>query len=388
MKKLFILLTLLLPVFVSAQSTVTDKGVIYYTLGNDTTVIQYFEFGGGQYTTTFIQFTGAITKCEATGRLDTEGDIQSVSSINYRLDSTGNWELTSKGQNSFTSDSSVYVATGPKGNIINRRSFPGKGILANGMDIASFYVFPYMGYYAPANAGDTLFHRQLSFNGFRKYMVCRKGKKELRIGSNLMGYLTLLTDKKGNLQQIEGVGSSLNIRASVKRNNTGAAILDLIAKRRNTNSGTAVRTLRDTASLVLGNTTIEVDYWQPHKRGREIFGNVVPWNRVWRTGANNATQLRISNDIVIGGKQLAKGIYGIWSYPTENGWELIINKNANAWGTDHDAAADIFRVPLKVERADTPVEVLNISLTPASGKKAILQLSWDTYTASAEIITK
>lgn len=386
MKKLTILLLLFLPVVVSAQSTVADKGIIYYTLGNDTTVVQYFEFNGGQFTTTFIQFTGAITKCEASGKLDATGDIQSISSINYRLDSAGNWELTSRGQNTYTGDSSVYVATGPKGNIISRRSFPGKGILANGMDIASFYVFPYMGFYAAVSNGDTLFHRQLSFNGFRKYMVSRSNKKEIRVGSNLMGYLTLLTDKQGRLQQIEGVGSSLNIRATVTRKNLNTDILNRIALRRNTANGTAVRTLRDTARFVSGNTRIEMDYWQPHKRGREIFGNVVPWNRVWRTGANNATQLRISNDIMIGGKQLAKGNYGIWSYPTENGWDLIINKNANAWGTDHDPAADIFRLPLKVERADTPVEILSISLTPLADKKAVLLIEWDTYKASVEII--
>ena len=383
--RLLTLLLFLLPLAASAQKKTADKAVVYYTLGNDTTIIQYFEYSNNNYKTTFIQFTGAITKCEAEGMLDANGNLKEVKSSNYRITTEGNWELTTKGINTFNGDSSIYIATNPQGVVVNRRSFPGQGILANGMDIASFYVFPYMGFYAPQKKGDTLFHRQLSFNGFRNYIVSRISKSELRIGSNLMGYLTNSIDKKGRLQKIEGVGSSLNIRATVNRGNITPNILDVIAIRRNGAGITAVRTLRDTARVTIASTTIEMDYWRPHKRGREIFGNVVPWNRVWRTGANNATQLRLTNDIAIGGKKLPKGIYGIWSYPTESKWELIINKNANAWGTDHDPSADVFRVPLTIEKTGMPVEIMKISLVKQGEKKAMLLIEWDTYRAYLQI---
>jgi len=379
------LLLLLLPLSVIAQKNTIDKGIVYYTLGNDTTIIQHFEYNNHTYKTTFIQFTGAITKCEAEGMLDVNGNLKEVKSYNYRITGDGNWELTTKGINTFNGDSTIYIATNSQGVFVSRRSFPGQGILANGMDIASFYIFPYVGFYAPQKRGDTLFHRQLSFNGFRNFIVSRRSKNELRIGSNLMGYLTSSVDKKGRLQKIEGVGSSLNIRATVNRINIDPNILDAIAVRRNGAAGTAVRTLRDTARVIIGNTTIEVDYWRPLKRGREIFGNVVPWNRVWRTGANNATQLRLTNDITIGEKKLPKGVYGIWSYPTESKWELIINKNANAWGTDHDHVADVFRIPLSIEKTAMPVEVMKISLVKQEEKKAMLLIEWDTYRAFAQI---
>jgi len=369
------------------QNTVTDKGIAYYTLGNDTTSIQYFEYGGNTYKTTFIQFTGSITKCQATGLLDEKGNLKQVLSSNYRISANGSWELTTNGVNTFNGDSTIYTATNPLGVVTNRRSFPGQGILANGMDIASFYVFPYMGFYAPHKSGDTLFHRQLSFTGYRNYIVTRLKKNTIRIGSNLMGYLTCFTDNKGRLQKIDGVGSSLNIKAFVEREKINTSVLDETAFRRNARGAAAVRTLRDTAQITMGNTTIELEYWRPHKRGREIFGNVVPWNRVWRTGANNATQLRITGDITIGQKVLPQGNYGIWSYPTENNWELIINKNANAWGTDHDPAADIFRVPLLVKKVDTPVEVLKISLIKLDGKRTRFLIEWDIYTAETDIIT-
>jgi Protein of unknown function (DUF2911) len=298
------------------------------------------------------------------------------------------WELVSKGQNKFTGDSTIYVATNPQGGVSSRRSFPGIGIIANGMDIASFYTFPYMGFYAPKKTGDTVFHRQLSFNGFRKYMVARIADDKIRIGSNLMGYLVNTIDKKGRLKRIDGVGSSLNIIASVDRINTDLSLLDMYAQKRNGMGSYTVRTLRDTAVFTRDGRKIEVDYWRPHKRGREIFGNVVPWNRIWRTGANNATQLRTNATVYFGSNMLPAGNYGIWSYLTDTGWELIINKNATAWGTDHDANADLFRVPLKVERLDIPVEIMKISFVNDAAENIRMVIEWDTYKASTSISLK
>ncbi|MBL7733493.1 MAG: DUF2911 domain-containing protein [Chitinophagaceae bacterium] len=382
------LLMLLLPLCASSQKKASDKAIAYYTLGNDTTVIQYFEYDKHRYKTTFIQFTGAITKCEAEGILDLNGNLKEVRSANYRITQAGSWELVTNGINTYNGDSTIYIATGAKGEIVSRRSFHGQGILANGMDIASFYVFPYMGFYAPQKKGDTLFHRQLSFNGYRNYIVSRQSGTALRIGSNLMGYLTCMVDRKGRLLGIEGVGSSLNIRAFFDRAAADPDILDGIAKRRNSVAATAIRTLRDTARITIGKTNIEVDYWRPHRRGREIFGNVVPWNRVWRTGANNATQLRLTGDIKIGGQTLVKGIYGIWSYPTATQWELIINKNATAWGTDHDPAADILRVPLQISRAESPVEIMRIAFSKIDDKRTTMIIEWDTWRAMVDITTE
>jgi Protein of unknown function (DUF2911) len=115
---------------------------------------------------------------------------------------------------------------------------------------------------------------------------------------------------------------------------------------------------------------------------------VVPWNRIWRTGANNATQLRTNATVYFGSNMLPAGNYGIWSYLTDTGWELIINKNATAWGTDHDANADLFRVPLKVERLDIPVEIMKISFVNDAAENIRMVIEWDTYKASTSISLK
>ena len=112
----------------------------------------------------------------------------------------------------------------------------------------------------------------------------------------------------------------------------------------------APRTFRDTTRLTLENKKIEVDYWRPYRRNREIFGAVVPWNRIWRTGANNATQLRTDQDLDFSGNKLVTGTYSLWTYPTQQGWQLIVNKQADIWGTEYDSTGNLFKVPLTVEK--------------------------------------
>jgi hypothetical protein len=119
-----------------------------------------------------------------------------------------------------------------------------------------------------------------------------------------------------------------------------------------------------------------VDYSRPLKRGREIFGNVVPWNTVWRTGANAATQLNTSVTLVVGNATVPAGKYTLWTLPTPTGWKVIINKQTGQWGTVYDPGQDLARVDARVETLRDPVEQFVIAFEPA-GAPTHLSLSWD-----------
>jgi hypothetical protein len=119
-----------------------------------------------------------------------------------------------------------------------------------------------------------------------------------------------------------------------------------------------------------------VDYGRPRKRGREIFGNVVPWGQVWRTGANAATQLVVSRDIVIGSLVVPAGTYTLWTLPTASGWQLIVNRQFGQWGTEYDAARDLGRVPMTVVSLAEPVENCTIAIE-AQGAGGLLSVLWD-----------
>jgi hypothetical protein len=126
-----------------------------------------------------------------------------------------------------------------------------------------------------------------------------------------------------------------------------------------------------------------VDYGRPLKRGREIFGNIVPWNTVWRTGANAATQLNTSADLVIGGATVPAGKYTLWTLPTPSGWKLIINKQTGQWGTEYHPEQDLVRVDARVETLATPVEQLVIAFEPGA-----LTFTWDKTRVSVPVAKK
>src|SRR5207247_3416552 len=80
----------------------------------------------------------------------------------------------------------------------------------------------------------------------------------------------------------------------------------------------------------VGGAHIAVDYGRPAMRGRKIFGDIVPWNKVWRTGGNFATRFTTSADLVVGGTTIPKGAYTLWTLPASTGWKLILNKQTKA----------------------------------------------------------
>lgn len=377
-----LLMTLMFFIKSHAQPTTSDKGIVLYKLGADTTAVQQFEYNRYQFKTSLVFLTGGVTRCDAVGELDPSGDLKKVTSTTYQLNINGQWLETFKGENTFSGDSTIFTSTTPSGKV-TKRAFLGKGIVANGTDLGSFYTFPFMGFFAPTQIGDTLIHKQLSLNTSRKFMVYRYQADKVKIGSTLMGYIHLTIDKQGRLLEANAVGSSLNFIATVNRT-ANAVVLDQVAKRHVSKETLVARTFRDTVSVNYQTSKVDIDYWRPYRRGRTIFGATVPWNRTWRTGANNATQLRTNATLLFGNHQLSAGNYGVWSLPTETTCDLIINRNATAWGTDHDPSADIFRVSMKVERLSTPIEILEIKLIPLVGQQVKLVIEWDTYRASTE----
>lgn len=139
---------------------------------------------------------------------------------------------------------------------------------------------------------------------------------------------------------------------------------------------------RDTVRATVAGATLWVDYGRPAKRGRVIFGStVVPWGQVWRTGANAATQFRTDRDLELGGVRLPAGFYTLWTIPSPTGWKLLINGQTGQWGTDHDAARDLFQLDMTLRTLPQPLERFTMSVEP-SGQGGILKLQWDTTEAS------
>ncbi len=135
---------------------------------------------------------------------------------------------------------------------------------------------------------------------------------------------------------------------------------------------------RDSTILYLEGKRIFVDYGRPSMRGRKIMGELVPWNKVWRTGANEATTFRIDTGLVIGPDvPLQKGAYTLWTLPSENGWKLIVNKETGQWGTNYRETQDYARFDLTMEKLDKPVEQFTISLEKTGSSSGIMKMMWE-----------
>ena len=138
-------------------------------------------------------------------------------------------------------------------------------------------------------------------------------------------------------------------------------------------------------TATLAGKKIAISYGRPSMKGRAIFGGLVPWDKVWRTGADEATTFTTEADVVIGGLKVPKGEYALFTIPTEKQWTLVVNKTAKQWGAfQYDAAQDLGRAPMTVAASTTPVEQFTIELVPA-GKQLTLKLMWDKTVATIAI---
>ncbi|WP_316810577.1 DUF2911 domain-containing protein [Pedobacter heparinus] len=122
---------------------------------------------------------------------------------------------------------------------------------------------------------------------------------------------------------------------------------------------------------------IKVIYSRPSKKGREIFGVLEQFDKVWRVGANESTEIRFYKRAAIGGKSIKAGTYSLFAIPSQDKWTLIINKQTDRWGAfTYNQSQDVLRIEVPVKKLDKPVQVLSITFTsqPAG---ADMVLAWD-----------
>ncbi len=148
--------------------------------------------------------------------------------------------------------------------------------------------------------------------------------------------------------------------------------------------GMGVASPQATVETTIGGANLRVVYSRPAKRGREIWGSLVPFGEVWRTGANAATEFTTDRDLVIGGARVPAGSYTLFSLFSAESAQLIINKQTGQWGTMYDQGQDLARVPLSMESLSTPVERFTIAIEP-SGEGGALHLTWDATRYSVPI---
>ncbi len=139
----------------------------------------------------------------------------------------------------------------------------------------------------------------------------------------------------------------------------------------------------------VGLTDVTVDYSRPSTKGRKIFGELVPFGEVWRTGANGATIISFSTDVEIDGKKVPQGQYAIYSIPGKSEWTIILSKDTKLWGTiGYDPKNDLMRFQVELNKLSRVYETFEISFNNMTDTGADLSIKWDQTRIDFRIVTQ
>lgn len=136
--------------------------------------------------------------------------------------------------------------------------------------------------------------------------------------------------------------------------------------------------------------TITVEYSMPSMKGRKIYGGLVPYGEVWRTGANEATTFVTTADVAIGGATVPAGSYTLYTVPAERSWKLVLSKKIGQWGVPYPEGEDFGRFDMKTELIEIPIEKLHISFMEKPGAQDVctLRIDWEKTRAYVDIAEK
>jgi hypothetical protein len=141
-------------------------------------------------------------------------------------------------------------------------------------------------------------------------------------------------------------------------------------------------------TLTMAGKTLAIKYSAPSMRGRKIFGELEPYGKVWRAGANAATSFHTDADLDIAGLAVPKGDYTLYVLLDEHQWQLIVNKETGQWGLTYNQPMDLGRVKMTMKRPPAPVETYKMTLSKTGTQTGKLELTWENTVASVPLAVK
>jgi len=370
----------MLALLLTLSVVVQDSGAFVVKIGNDTLSLE-------QYTRTATQVRGeyVIRAPRSLHRiyvndLNPDGTIRRAQLITHNIGG-GPGPMETKLSVEFVGDTAIMMSPRGDSTVTTRIAVP-RGTYPYTLHV--YGILEHIGRQARASGKDSMAFTALASSDRTSAGYVKKlGGDTLRLmfyDGQLagLGPFTFRLDPQGRLQWLTGKGSTVQVEVQRVASVPMAQAGPMFASR-----PLGQLSPRDTARGSIGGADVWIDYSRPSRRGRDIFGALEPWDKVWRTGANAATQFNTPVDLVIGGATVPAGKYTLWTLPSQSGWKLIINKNTGQWGTTYDPAHDLVRVDAKVETLAAPVEQFTIAIEPTA-----LTFAWDKYKYSVPVAKK
>jgi hypothetical protein len=196
----------------------------------------------------------------------------------------------------------------------------------------------------------------------------------------LSGTGEAVMDAGGDMLSYSGARTTYNVE--VKRLATAPDVKTIAAgfeAKEAATGGVRSLSVRDTVRAQIGNATLTIDYGRPLLRGRILLGNLIPYDRVWRTGANAATQFTTTIPIKLGGVLVPAGTYSLFTSPHTSGVDLIVNKQSGEWGTEYNGSLNLGTTRMTSEVTTTAVEAFTVSVVPVDPRRGKLEFEWGAF---------
>lgn len=374
------LLTIALLVFVSSCSSKTEEYASFVTqLGNDTLAVESFKLDGNSFLADVVVRSPRTTLTRYEATLNESGGIDDLSE--YRFDpNTG-----------FSGSGTIVRTISTDGDSLKISFLQNDETrvvkIAKSDEIIPFIEYthwPFELALLQVGSADSVMVPMLVGSRARNFLLANLGGANRTIRHPSRGVMDVKVNASGELVTLD---AGQTTRKLILKRTSGEDIE--MAARQFANAEANGKGFGALSGAIVEEFNIRgvnfrLDYGSPSQRGRELFGGIVPYGERWRTGANRATHIRISKDIMMGNVEAAAAEYTLFSIPEENGGFLIVNKQTGQNGQSYNEELDLGRIPLQREYNSESVENFTITVTETS-EGGRLNLQWGNTTYFVEL---
>ena len=367
------------------NNTETSNNAGYVTLlGNDTLAVEKFEKSENSISAKVVLRSPRTSLKSYELSLTQSGGIEEMTITDFDLESGFDAEGVLERSYKRSGDSLVVSVLTNDGSYRTIKAGYEEGILPF-IDMVH-WPFEIAFNNAMETTADSIDQRLLTGSRASTFIVAKIDTDSMTIRHPSRGVMGVNVDKNGNIVELDA--SQTTRKLTVKRKND--IEINSIAKRfaASDKQGNPFGSLSGAIEeeFTIGNTVVNVSYGSPQRRGRDLFGGIVPFGERWRTGANRATHFKTSSDLNFGEVRMPAGEYTLFTIPEKNGGTLIINKQTGQNGQTYNQERDLGRVPMTVSEKEDSTEGFTI-LVEEEGNGGVLKLVWGNtvYSVNFEI---
>lgn len=358
------------------ETRAPSRAMYVVALGTDTTYIEWLTINGLSFDMRVVERIPRVRSIHLTATVNNDGTITSLDRLAYLPNATDTSPVERTTIRTI-GDSTILETT--TRTTTSRYATYGRSPLVVGA--YNGFALPVIAHFAPTHVGDSIVTTHLGgFYGDRPMVIKRISPDSIAITGPHLGRAAVHA-RDGESNGFASIGT-INFIGTRAKALPFDSVLKAFADAERTRGMMGSSSPRDTARATIDGATLMVDYGRPSKRGRKIFGGIVPWNQVWRVGANEATQFTTDRPLRFGSNELPAGKYSLWILPTPSASTLIINKETDQWGTDYNQSFDLFRIPLIERDMDRVTEKFTIAMD-SNASAGNIRFRWDNVELSA-----